>query len=166
MHYSLARPRDPVVASVVDAALHALTHTEVATRDQVRLQRELVAGDHRHLRLRAQRGSIADGGGALQPDRRPVARARVSAGTSPGARVHPEVVAVMAEIGVDLRGVTPRASPTSLRAARMADHHGLRRPVPDRPGARVEDWPLPDPKGRPLDEVRGSATMSPAASMP
>ena len=44
MHYSIARPRDPVVAAVLDAALHALTHTEVATRDQARLQRELVAG--------------------------------------------------------------------------------------------------------------------------
>jgi ArsR family transcriptional regulator len=44
MHYSLARPRDAVVAAVLDAALHALTHTDVATRDQVRLQRELVAG--------------------------------------------------------------------------------------------------------------------------
>jgi ArsR family transcriptional regulator len=44
MHYSLARPRDPVVAAILDAALHALTHTEVATRDQARLQRELVAG--------------------------------------------------------------------------------------------------------------------------
>ena len=44
IHYSLARPRDAVVAGVLDAALHALTHTEVATRDQVRLRRELVAG--------------------------------------------------------------------------------------------------------------------------
>ena len=39
----VARPRDPVVSAVLDAALHALTHTEVAARDQVRLQRELVA---------------------------------------------------------------------------------------------------------------------------
>ena len=44
MHYSLARPADPVAASIVDSALHALTHTEVTTRDQARLQRELVAG--------------------------------------------------------------------------------------------------------------------------
>lgn len=44
MHYSLARTTDPVVTAVIAAALHALTHTEVATRDQVRLQRELVAG--------------------------------------------------------------------------------------------------------------------------
>jgi hypothetical protein len=44
MHYSVARPRDPIVAAVLDAALHALTHTEVASRDRVRLQRELVTG--------------------------------------------------------------------------------------------------------------------------
>ena len=44
MHYSLARTTDPVVTAVIAAALHALTHTDVATRDQVRLQRELVAG--------------------------------------------------------------------------------------------------------------------------
>jgi ArsR family transcriptional regulator len=42
MHYSLARPRDPIVAAVLDAALHALTHSDLASRDQVRLQRELV----------------------------------------------------------------------------------------------------------------------------
>ena len=41
MHYSLARPTDAVSASVVDAALHALTHTDVAAKDQTRLQREL-----------------------------------------------------------------------------------------------------------------------------
>jgi ArsR family transcriptional regulator len=42
MHYSLAPQGDPVVAAVVDAALHALTHTTVSARDQTRLQRELV----------------------------------------------------------------------------------------------------------------------------
>jgi ArsR family transcriptional regulator, arsenate/arsenite/antimonite-responsive transcriptional repressor len=44
MHYSIARSADPVAASIVDAALHALTHTDVATRDHARLQRELIAG--------------------------------------------------------------------------------------------------------------------------
>jgi ArsR family transcriptional regulator, arsenate/arsenite/antimonite-responsive transcriptional repressor len=44
MHYSLAPLADPVVASVVSSALHALTHTEVASKDLLRLQRELVAG--------------------------------------------------------------------------------------------------------------------------
>jgi len=43
MHYSLARPDDPVAAAVVDTALHALTHTEVATRDHARLRRELAS---------------------------------------------------------------------------------------------------------------------------
>ena len=43
MHYSLARLVDPVAAAIVDAALHALTHTEVASRDQARLQRELAS---------------------------------------------------------------------------------------------------------------------------
>jgi ArsR family transcriptional regulator len=44
MHYSLAPLSDPVIAAVVSAALHALTHTEVASKDLLRLQRELVAG--------------------------------------------------------------------------------------------------------------------------
>jgi len=43
MHYSLVGPNDPVVAPVLSAALHALTHTEAVTRDQVRLERELGA---------------------------------------------------------------------------------------------------------------------------
>ena len=44
MHYSLAALADPVVAPVVRAALHALSHAEVTPRDQVRLRRELTAG--------------------------------------------------------------------------------------------------------------------------
>jgi ArsR family transcriptional regulator len=44
MHYSLAPQTDPVVFSVVASALHALTHTRVASADHGRLQRELVAG--------------------------------------------------------------------------------------------------------------------------
>jgi ArsR family transcriptional regulator len=43
MHYALARPADPVAASVVEAALHALTHTEAAIRDHAQLQRELAS---------------------------------------------------------------------------------------------------------------------------
>lgn len=44
MHYSLARQRDPVVSAVLSAALHALTHTEAATVDHARLERERRAG--------------------------------------------------------------------------------------------------------------------------
>jgi len=43
MHYKLVPPQDPVVAAVLTAALHALSHTDVAARDQKRLQAELVA---------------------------------------------------------------------------------------------------------------------------
>lgn len=43
MHYKLVPPQDPVVAAVLTAALHALSHTEVTVRDYKRLQAELVA---------------------------------------------------------------------------------------------------------------------------
>jgi len=43
MHYQLVPPQDPVVAAVLTAALHALSHTDVAARDHKRLQAELVA---------------------------------------------------------------------------------------------------------------------------
>jgi ArsR family transcriptional regulator, arsenate/arsenite/antimonite-responsive transcriptional repressor len=38
MHYRLARIDNPVVSSVVKAALHALTHTTIAQKDERRLQ--------------------------------------------------------------------------------------------------------------------------------
>ena len=84
------------------------------------------------------------------------ARARaISAGTSPGERVHPEVVAVMTEIGVDLTGVAPQRLTEDLaRGAAWLITMGCGDQCPFVAGARVEDWPLPDPKGRP---ARGGA---------
>lgn len=38
MHYRLATVGNPVVAQVVKAALHALTHTAIAVKDERRLQ--------------------------------------------------------------------------------------------------------------------------------
>lgn len=79
----------------------------------------------------------------------------VSAGTSPGPRVHPEVVAVMREEGIELEGVTPQ--PLTLELASGADllvTMGCGEACPHVPGLAREDWPLPDPKGRPLEEVR------------
>jgi arsenate reductase len=49
-------------------------------------------------------------------------------------------------------GVTPRRLTPEPAGARSS--RGLRRPGPFIPGARVDDWPLPDPKGRPIEEVR------------
>jgi arsenate reductase len=79
----------------------------------------------------------------------------LSAGTAPAERVHTEVVTVMAECGIDLTGVTPRRLTADLAAgAAWLITMGCGDQCPFIPGAHIEDWPLPDPKGRPLDEVR------------
>jgi arsenate reductase len=84
------------------------------------------------------------------------ARARaVSAGTEPADRVHPEVVAVMAECGIELIGVMPQHFTADFATgAAWLITMGCGEQCPFIPGARIEDWPLPDPKNRPLDEVR------------
>jgi arsenate reductase len=83
-------------------------------------------------------------------------RARaISAGTQPGTRVHPEVVTVMAEVGVDVSRATPqRLTPALAAGASHLITMGCGDDCPYIPGAMRDDWPLPDPKGRPLDEVR------------
>jgi arsenate reductase len=78
-----------------------------------------------------------------------------SAGSTPGERVHPEVVVAMAEVGVDLAGRAPRA--LAREDAEWADvvvTMGCGDACPVVPGRRYLDWELPDPKGRPLAEVR------------
>jgi arsenate reductase (thioredoxin) len=85
------------------------------------------------------------------PDR---ARA-ISAGTAPGPHVHPEVLAVMREVGIDLSGAsTSLLTPEVARQAQFLITMGCGDECPVVPGARRDDWPLPDPKGRPLDQVR------------
>jgi protein-tyrosine-phosphatase len=79
----------------------------------------------------------------------------LSAGTTPSVRVHPEVVTVMREIGIDLGGRTPQALTLPLaEAADVVITMGCGDQCPYIPGKRYLDWDLPDPKGRPLDEVR------------
>lgn len=79
----------------------------------------------------------------------------LSAGTNPGHRVHPEVVTVMREVGVDLANVAPRHLTTGLAAdATLLVTMGCGEACPSMPGLRVADWPLPDPKGRSTDDVR------------
>ena len=84
------------------------------------------------------------------------ARARsVSAGTTPGERVHPEVAAVMGEVGLDLSAARPQLLTAELAAgARLLVTMGCGEDCPCVPGLEVEDWPLPDPKGQPLERVR------------
>jgi arsenate reductase len=79
----------------------------------------------------------------------------LSAGTTPAERVHPEVVDVMHELGIDLSGRSPRKLDRAL--AEQADvviTMGCGDECPYIPGKRYIDWDLPDPKGRALDEVR------------
>ena len=78
-----------------------------------------------------------------------------SAGTTPVDRVHPEVVEAMAELGVDVSHRVPRRLDRSL--AEQADvvvTMGCGDECPYIPGKRYLDWDLPDPKGKPVDEVR------------
>ena len=79
----------------------------------------------------------------------------VSAGTQPGERVHPEVVAVMKEVGMDLSNAQPqRLSLELARGASLLVTMGCGDECPVVPGARRDDWPLPDPKGLPIERVR------------
>ena len=84
------------------------------------------------------------------------AKARaISAGTDPGERVHPEVVEAMREAGIDLDGIVPQKLTEDLaRQAQVLVTMGCGDACPVIPGARVEDWPLLDPKGQPIEIVR------------
>jgi protein-tyrosine-phosphatase len=85
--------------------------------------------------------------------------AAVSAGSvaDPDGRVHPEVVEVMGELGLDLSAVRPRRLTREL--AEQADvvvTMGCGDACPYIPGKRYVDWDLPDPRGRSVDEVRAT----------
>jgi protein-tyrosine-phosphatase len=80
-----------------------------------------------------------------------------SAGTTPAERVHPEVVEAMAEVGIDVADETPRL--LASEDAEWADvvvTMGCGDECPYIPGRRYLDWELPDPKGKPLAEVRAT----------
>jgi len=79
----------------------------------------------------------------------------ISAGTAPSDRVHPEVVEVMKEIGIDLSSAKPQKLTVELaRDADLLVTMGCGDQCPYVPGLRVEDWPLDDPRGQPLERVR------------
>ena len=78
-----------------------------------------------------------------------------SAGTAPAARVHPEVVAAMAELGIDLAGRVPhRLSREDAEWADVVVTMGCGDACPFYPGTRYEDWPLDDPAGLDVAGVR------------
>jgi arsenate reductase len=88
---------------------------------------------------------LADGGKARA----------LSAGTEPGTGVHPEVVDAMREVGVELAGRTPQKLTDELAAtASILVTMGCGETCPVIPGLRRLDWPLEDPKGKPVERVR------------
>ena len=84
------------------------------------------------------------------------AKARaISAGTEPGARVHPEVLKVMGEVGVDLSESSPQKLTDDLaRGAQLLVTMGCGEACPVVPGLKRDDWPLEDPRGKSLERVR------------
>jgi protein-tyrosine-phosphatase len=78
-----------------------------------------------------------------------------SAGTRPATRVHPEVVEVMREVGLDLSSAQPQLMTTDLAAgaARVVTLGCAEGECPV-VSAPVEDWGLPDPAGQPIEAVR------------
>lgn len=83
-------------------------------------------------------------------------RARAeSAGTRPADRVHPVVVAVMKEAGIDLSAKQPKAlTPDLASHADWLITMGCGEECPIVPGVRRDDWPLDDPAVQPIDRVR------------
>ncbi len=83
-----------------------------------------------------------------------VARA-ISAGTQPGERVHPEVVEIMREVGIDLSNARPQKLTDGLaRTGSMLVTMGCGDACPFIPGLQKDDWPLEDPKGLAPERVR------------
>ena len=81
----------------------------------------------------------------------------LSAGTTPADRVHPEVVAAMGELGLDVSKHVPRKLTRELaEEADVVVTMGCGDECPSIPGKRYLDWDLEDPAGRPLDEVRAT----------
>ena len=79
----------------------------------------------------------------------------VSAGTHPADRVHPEVVDVMRESGIDLSEARPRFLTQELaQGGDLLITMGCGDECPVVPGLRRDDWPLPDPRGQPAERVR------------
>ena len=79
----------------------------------------------------------------------------LSAGTEPGTRVHPEVIEVMREVGIDVAGNEPqKLTEESAQGAQMLVTMGCGEECPVVPGLQRADWPLEDPKGKPLERVR------------
>jgi len=85
----------------------------------------------------------------------PVRATAFSAGVEPAERLHPEVVTAMKEVGVDLSAARPRLlTAEMMRGASLVVTMGCGEECPYVLGLRMEDWPIGDPAGQPLERVR------------
>jgi len=83
-----------------------------------------------------------------------------SAGTTPSERLHPEVIEVMSEIGIDLSERVPQPLTTALaEGADIMVTMGCGDECPYIPGKRYLDWELPDPKDQPIERVRATRDL-------
>ncbi len=83
------------------------------------------------------------------------AHAARSAGSSPAAHVHPEVVEALRELDVDVSGRIPRKlDRADAEWADVVVTMGCGDACPYVPGKRYVDWELDDPSGQPLERVR------------
>lgn len=79
----------------------------------------------------------------------------LSAGSEPADRINPAAVAAMAEVGIDIAAKQPRVlAVDDVRRSDVVITMGCGDSCPIFPGKRYEDWDLPDPAGRPVEEVR------------
>ena len=79
----------------------------------------------------------------------------ISAGTKPAKSVHPVVIQVMREVGIDLAACQPQLLTSELAGqAQVLVTMGCGEQCPYVPGVRVVDWQVADPKGQPLPRVR------------
>ena len=79
----------------------------------------------------------------------------ISAGTQPADKVQPIVIDVMREVGIDVAGAKPQKLTEELaRGAEVLITMGCGDECPYVPGLRRLDWPLPDPKGLSIEDVR------------
>jgi arsenate reductase len=78
-----------------------------------------------------------------------------SAGSTPAAEVDPAVIAAMSEVGIDLSPTLPKSLTTeAVECADVVVTMGCGDACPVLPGRRYLDWELPDPSGRPIEDVR------------
>jgi arsenate reductase len=87
----------------------------------------------------------------------PTSGKAVSAGSAPADHVHPEVAAVLSEVGIDISSITPqKLTPEYITEQRVAVlvTMGCGEACPAVPGARIVEWTIPDPNQQPLDRVR------------